>query len=355
MKHARNAAAGIVALAAALGLGTSAFGQVATPGGSYTGHGGGGGVNPQNGTSFIPNMPKDNSGPYNQAVNDYNAGHFDEAARDLRDDLKVQPDSLDAHMLYGYVLLRQNKYAEALPHLELVAKQTPNDPVLHDNLGVTYLQLQRPADAAAQFKSVLAHAPKDKAALAGLAQATGQTIPSGQSVSDLQKAVSVHPTAAGYEDLGDALQNAGKAADAADAFRKAADMEPKNSEAWLLAGALYEQAGQNNKAIPALQQVLTLNNGHVYNAHVHLGEIYAASDKPKAIAEFQQAAQLRPTDAATWYNLGVLQAAAGHTANARADYQKVLDLRPADASLSTQARAALAALPAKQPPTHRHD
>lgn len=348
MKHALSKAASIAALtAAALGLGTSAFGQVATPGGSYTGHGGGGGVNPQNGTSFLPTMPKDTSGAYNQAVNDYNAGHFDEAAHDLRDDLKVQPDSLDAHRLYGYVLLRQNKYAEALPHLERAAKQSPNDVILHDNLGVTYLQLQRPTDAAAQFKSVLAHAPKDTAALAGLAQATGQTTTGAQSVEDLQKAVAAHPTASGYEDLGDALQRANKATEAADAFRKAADMEPKNSEAWLLAGALYEQAGQNDKAIPALQQVLTLNNGHVYNAHVHLGEIYAAHDKPKAITEFQQAAQLRPTDTATWYNLGVLQAAAGQTAGARADYQKVLALRPADASLTTQARAALAALPAK--------
>jgi tetratricopeptide (TPR) repeat protein len=130
------------------------------------------------------------------------------------------------------------------------------------------------------------------------------------------------------------LQKAGRSAEAADAFRKAAELDPNSRNAWLYAGILYEQNGAHDKAIPALTQALALGAEPKYQAHMALAQAYAhTNDSAKALDEFAAATQARPDDPIAWYDLAVLQTQTGKATDAVQSYRKVLDLKPTDAAI----------------------
>lgn len=56
---------------------------------------------------------------------------------------------------YGWIEYRRGNYAEALPSLEAAAKGLPGDPLVQYHLGMTYLALERPADARKQLELAL--------------------------------------------------------------------------------------------------------------------------------------------------------------------------------------------------------
>ncbi len=229
--------------------------------------------------------------------------------------------------------------------LEAAVKQDPKDLVTRDSLGQVYLQQNRPADAAAQFKTVLARAPKDAIATQGLVLTMSQTGSSGDAVAALQKLAASSPSAANYTNLGAALQKSGKTADAAQAFQKAAALAPANGDLPFYAGELYVQSGSNDKALALLNQALALKTQYSFPAHMLLAQVYSQSGaRDKAILEFTAATQAQPTDPTSWFNLGVLQQQAGQRDAAKQAFGKVVSLHPADTALLTQAQDALAAL-----------
>nr|MDQ2688285.1 tetratricopeptide repeat protein [Armatimonadota bacterium] len=134
-------------------------------------------------------------------------------------------------------------------------------------------------------------------------------------------------------------------AEAADAFRQAATLDPQNAVAWLNAGLLYAQTGAGAKAIPALSQALTLGTDYKYEAHMALAQVYvAAKNTHKAMTEFTAASSARPDDPTALFDLAVLQTQAGQTAVAEQTYRKVLAAAPTDPQILAQAQTNLGLL-----------
>lgn len=282
---------------------------------------------------------------YKQALDDYKAGRLDQAARGLESVVKKAPDNVTAHSLLGYIYLRQDKNAPAVAEMEKVIKLAPKEDDAHKNLAGAYLRAGRYDDAAAQYKIVLAHSPRDAGSLFGLAMAQGQAGRNDDAVASFRQAIAVRPTSVAYQNLGVVLQKSGRNLEAADAFRKAADLDPKNAGAWLYAGLLYSQVGANDKAIPALTQALALGTPSLYDAHMALAQAYAGQkNNPKAMAEFAAAVKARPDDPTAHFDLAVLQTQAGQKADAEQSYRKVLDLKPTDPQIVTQAQTNLGLL-----------
>ncbi len=284
---------------------------------------------------------------YTQAIADYNAHNFNDAAKELRSVVKKAPNDANIHLMLSNIYLSQKNYADALPQLEAAVKYGANDPVTRDNLGEVYLQQNRPADAVAQFKAVLARAPKDDTATQGMALALSQTGGAGDAIAALQKLAADKPSAATYANLAVALQKSGKTADAAQAFQKAAALNPKNADLPFYAGESYVQSGSNDKAIVLLTQALALKTQYQFLAHVLLSQAYSNSGvRDKAISELQAATTVQPNDPSAWFNLGVLQKQAGQTEAAKQDFGKVISLKTAAPGLLAQAQQALTALQA---------
>jgi tetratricopeptide (TPR) repeat protein len=75
----------------------------------------------------------------------------DEALRLLRAILAAHPDAGDAQYLAGKILLAKGVAAEAAEHLEAAARLSPDDPMVHNQLGQAYQRLGRTELAQQQF------------------------------------------------------------------------------------------------------------------------------------------------------------------------------------------------------------
>ena len=84
------------------------------------------------------------------------------AAREvLERALALKPDLARAHYFYARVLRSEGHYDEAARHLREVIKQYPRDRVVHDDLGRILFLQRRYIDAIAEFQSTLAIDPED--------------------------------------------------------------------------------------------------------------------------------------------------------------------------------------------------
>ena len=317
----------------------------------------GAGTNPVSGraappapdVSIVPSTDDADGDALQKAYADVKAGRLDAAAAKLADIVKKSPGNPSAHSMLGYVLLRQNKGADAVREMETVVKLVPANAGAHKNLAQAYLQTGQFDRAAAQFRTVLTKTPKDSGALSGLALALGQAGRSDEAAAAFQNLLAVAPSAQGYQNLGVTLNKAGKTAPAAAAFRKAAELSPKDDVSWLNAGLLYAKAGQNTDAVDALTHALATGGPNKFDALITRGQIYGSlKQNDKAMADFAAASSLRPAEVLPLFNLAVLQQNAGQKADAEANFRKVLALKPSDPQILAGAQSSLGLLLASE-------
>lgn len=284
---------------------------------------------------------------YNKAINDFNtATRTNDKALIASDISELQaltllPDYQNkpvVHNLLGYLYLTQNDPASAVPELQKTVQLSPDDLDARNNLGSALRQTQKYNDAATQYQYILDHPQTTPSGLDttkvkfNLATALGQAGRLDESLALFAELAAANPDAATMKNYGFFLQKAGKTAEAADALRKAGELNPKDSSVWLSAGELYVKAGNNDQAISALNKALSpdatpLDVDSKYQAEFALGEAYAANGvTTEAITEFQDAATLQPLNATPLYNAGVLQEQANLKADAETSYRSALAL-----------------------------
>lgn len=262
-----------------------------------------------------PAGPAGDGDSLQQAYKDYSAGKFAAATPELLAIIKKSPETnspetLNAYKMLANIYLRQNQVPQAVPEMEAVVRLDPKDAATRSNLGVAYLQTGEAAKAAGVFQSLLAQNPKN-------AEYAFQ--------------------------YADALERGGKHIEAAAAFEEAAALNPADSRAPLYAGQLYHQAGDDAKAVPNLKAALARGTSEKFIVNTALAEAAtAAQQNSDAIVYYTQAAQAKPDDFGTEYNLGVLEQNAGKPAAAEAAYRQALPLKAPDPKSSAALRENLA-------------
>ena len=249
---------------------------------------------------------------YNTAIDDYNHKNYKEAASGLKDYLKNNPKDAQAHRLMADIDVAQNNVAAAIPEWEAAVKLDKNDKSSTVNLGVAYMQTGSYDKAVSIYEVAEARSPKDPQL-------------------NMQLAV--------------ALDSAGRHAEAAAAFEKAATLDPKNPVPALYSGLLNHQAGHDDKAVPELKTALALGTPEKFQAYAALAEAAsAAKQNDEAIKDYALAAQAKPDDFVTQYNLGVLEQNSGKKAEAEAAYRKALTLKTDDPKALAGVRSNLSLL-----------
>jgi predicted Zn-dependent protease len=87
------------------------------------------------------------SGTANVAWTLYQSRCYDEAIRELRSALAVEPDRGDANWILAFVLISKGQPAEAIPILEKMVSQSDRGPGLVGLLATAYARTGRRADA----------------------------------------------------------------------------------------------------------------------------------------------------------------------------------------------------------------
>ena len=224
--------------------------------------------------------------------------------------ISLSGEQIDARFDLGRMELNHDDPQDAEQQFRAILEREPEDAGAHSGLGLALLKEQKPDAAQGEFQKALDLNPQDATALDGAAQlaiASGQP---GRAVDLLTRAIKQDSDNAELrEHLAMAYAQLGRFGDAADQLKTAVAETPNDPTVHALLSQVLDTTGQ----------------------------------LPAAILEQQKALHLDANDADGWNNLGVLEARAGRTAEAREAFEHALRLAPDHA----QARANLAQLHVK--------
>lgn len=166
----------------------------------------------------------------------------------------VRVAETEAHARLGDLLVHAARYDEAAPLLNAVLKTTPDLPLAHAAMGRMLLRQDKRADAMTHLERAAAAPTADEfvqfyygAALLerGSGQQSGGDADVGKAIVALERAVQLHP---GFIDadrlLGYAYLYMDDASKARDALRRTLDQEPGNEEVILMLAEAYIRLAQ---------------------------------------------------------------------------------------------------------------
>jgi serine/threonine protein kinase/tetratricopeptide (TPR) repeat protein len=137
-----------------------------------------------------------------------------------------------------------------------------------------------------------------------------------------------------YGNLGIALRDQGKLAEAITAFRDAIRITPDNPTAHQNLGYILHRQGKLDEAVAAYRQAIRLKPDDAVT-HCNLGyALHAQGKKAEAIAAYRKAIDLKPAQAETHASLADALRSQGEFAAAVAEFYKARDLAKADPNLA---------------------
>ena len=224
-------------------------------------------------------------------------GRWEESADQIHRVTLELPEDRNAHFNLGIVLARLGHTSEALAELRRAAESSPPDPALLTELGITLMRAGEPAEAEKALQKALALEPDSVPALFNLGQCYGRLgradearaalerfsrasgeqekfidekrlFRAAQSRSDslsregkddeaLAALLAYRDSLADFplfqQELGVAYLRAGRRQEAIAAFERAVAKDSSLTEAHPQLAALYQQAGERDKAMRARQ------------------------------------------------------------------------------------------------------
>jgi tetratricopeptide (TPR) repeat protein len=202
----------------------------------------------------------------NRAVSEHNLaaalqadGRMDEALEHYRKAVSINPSYAPAYSNMGTVLLAQGNDAAAVDAYRQALAIQPDFPDAHFNLGNALLTLGRPADAADEFRAALASSPGAVDVLTNLGIALLDAGRLEDGMASLRRAVAAAPRAAEPRyALGRALLEQGRAGEAIEHLQVAADQAP-SAEVLNDLGIALDTAGRTADAVASFERALQLD------------------------------------------------------------------------------------------------
>jgi Flp pilus assembly protein TadD len=223
-------------------------------------------------------------------------GRHDDAISAFGQALHVEPDNPDLHNELGIALARRRRFDDAATSYRHALRLQPGHPDAHNNLGNALRNLGRLDEAVACFREALRLRPH-------------------------------YPEA--YNNLGIALTRQGKFDEAFGSYRQALRLRPSYAEAHNNLGLAHAARGKHEPAVLCYQQALCLKADYL-DAAANLGESLTHLGRhAEAVATFEQAVKARPADARLRKMLGIALARSERLDDAVASYREAIRLRPA--------------------------
>jgi tetratricopeptide (TPR) repeat protein len=271
-------------------------------------------------------------------------GQLPQAIEAYQQLLAQEPDNSDALHLLGVALARTDRPQEALAALTAAARLQPDNAYLQTNLGHALGAAGRGREALAAYQRALAVQPGFLPAL----QAQGRTQLRLQEYAaaerSLAEAVRVMPTnATVHSDLGVALEQLGRPAEALSHFERATALSPNLAEAQHNLGLLHAAQGRLQPALLSLERALALQPQNAA-LHANRGNVLADLGRTsEALQSYERALALQPRNAAVLNSRGRLQLQT-QPGQALQSFDAALLLEPADFNSHFERGVALALL-----------
>ena len=258
---------------------------------------------------------------------------LEEAAEEFRDALKIDPHFVPASLKLGQVLSGEGKLSAAAVCLEEALKQSlPADQgeQLQASLGLVYAESGDLKKGLETLKSLVEKQPNSADAHFSLGLLYGKSDqPADQEAARAQyeEALRLDPTMDPARlALGRVLLTSGTCSDAMLPLQEYTKHKPGDPQGFHALGLTYKCLGRLNNAVDALNRAERLD---AKNAEVHYDlaiMLAQAGSTAEAILELKAAARINPADSETHHQLALLLKKTGDEEDARAESAKVRTL-----------------------------
>ena len=213
---------------------------------------------------YVQRHPGDAVGYYDLAQFSWSTDP-QKALDQLSQALRLDPAFAPAQYGWAWLLQRQGRIAESLPDLQAVVRLQPKNARALDQLGLTYLSLDQPAQAEKTLRQALAIAPEDPEALLHLGRALMALDREAEARQFLDKFRKVRPRGtrdprreAGMIELA-TLPSAERTRREIERLRQDARTHPSDPELQLSLASLLLADGRTDEAAAEFRELLTLN------------------------------------------------------------------------------------------------
>jgi tetratricopeptide (TPR) repeat protein len=202
----------------------------------------------------------------------FDAGNYAGAIEAFERCLELEPADSVARQGRAIALVGLGSYAEALPDLEDLITQLPQQVDLWGNYGHALAGMGRYDEALAAYRHILTIDPNVVTA---------------------------------WLDCGRVLQQMERWSDAANAYDRALNLQPTHAPAWYARGLLQKKLGQRSLALEAFERTLSIDP-YCKEAWNYRGTLLEDLGRPTEAREaYQRAIDLDPQYAEAWNNLGI--------------------------------------------------
>jgi tetratricopeptide (TPR) repeat protein len=253
--------------------------------------------------------------------------HPDDASKLDDAILKDSPSDTEGLIFRGELLTRQGKAGDAVPVLESAAKNAPDNPSAHYELGVAYAAISNFGQAQSEWQRAAQLRPgmaEPQRALSAYAVRKGDTTLLSNSSEALIKIEPHSPE--GYILHSRALLMKGDKTGAEADLKKAIEMAPTNPAAFARMGDLRAAAKQTDEAAKFYAQALALNPS-ANDALAGLVNIDLARQQPaQALKRVQDQIARVPDNSGFYLLLGQVELRNQDPAKAEQAFQKATEL-----------------------------
>lgn len=256
-------------------------------------------------------------------------GYWRDSITLFRHTLSLAPTNVTALLNLADGLAREQRFEEALPHLELAAKERPGSDLTHAAFGNTLLSLGRLDRAREEFGRALQINPSNDASRVGLAKLE---IASGRS----SEAAALLAGGAGGN-APDALAMVavaqGKLDEARSLYERALAANPSSASLHNDLAAVLARLDRNDEAVRHYQDALRLAPDN-YDAHMNFGALLSRLERSgDAAAQFKSAAVLRPKSPEPLIYEALVHAGLGDFTQAIACIDRAMQVDPVNSNL----------------------
>ena len=227
----------------------------------------------------------------------WDSGDLDGAVTNYRIALKIVPDMTEASSRLGFILLQQNKPAEAEVEFREVLRVTPSDTKAHKYLGDILAGQGKLAEAQAEYDAVLRLNPGNTEIREAL-QPELDKLEAARALTNLYETLKVQPTAEAHVQLAVMLTAQREYQAAVEHYRAALKLKPDapdilNNLAWMLATCPDDQVRNGAQAIQYAERACELTQNKQPVTLGTLAAAYAEAGRfDEAVATAQKACDL---------------------------------------------------------------
>ena len=274
-------------------------------------------------------LPEHIDAAHNLGILYLQLGRNDLALPLLEKTLELRPDFAEAHFNISLALSNMNRGQEALIHAQQAIRFKPNYPEGEDNLGNVHQVLGDWETAKKHYQQALALNPRFFQAYNNLGNVFKVQQDFDQAVEHYQQALVINPDYVdALNNLGLTLIESGRPEDAIKQFDIALALSPDNAHIYNNLGVAFAAVPDFKRAAAQYARALELHSDYA-QAHLNLGLALAELEHPaEALQHFQQCVNLAPDSAEGHLSLGQAQLALGLTVDAENSYRTALTLQP---------------------------